>query len=39
MIKDNLTSKEMKLKVKIMMQVRMILTMVQLTIIMQTILP
>ena len=38
MIKDNLTSKEMKLKVKIMMQVRMILTMVPLTIIMQTIL-
>ena len=38
MTKDNLTSKEMKLKVKLMMQVRMILTMFQLTRIMQTIL-
>ena len=31
MIKDNLTMKEMKLKVKIMIQMRMVLRMIQLT--------
>ena len=38
MVKDNLTMKEMKLKAKIMIQMRMVLRMVQLTRTKQTIL-